>query len=196
MTETELLFQISTLVNGHMSFRQAVEQAGLLLKREANCKSLIIEYSGEPAPTVDILRLFDTFDQAYRSLYVVDLRPGGEILGKATFCFASDDFHGELPKRLSDFVGEQLGMMLARTRLAERRARLKNEIEQIEKDLAVRKVMQRAEGILVAKRGMTLAAAKRWITKQSERTGLSQPDIADRIVAYHLATGLLEQRIA
>jgi hypothetical protein len=43
--------------------------------------------------------------------------------------------------RLADFVDQQLGMLLQRTRLAERRAQLKREIAQIEEDLATRKLM-------------------------------------------------------
>jgi GAF domain-containing protein len=184
MTENELLFQISNLVNGHLSFPQAV---AFLLQREANTKSLNIEHPDRPS---DAVKLLDSFDQPYRSLYSVDLRDGGEVLGKVTLCFASDTFQGALPQRLADFVGEQLGMLLARTRLADRRTQLKAEIAGIEQDLATRKVMQRAEGILIAKREMPATVARLWIAQQSRKTGLSQHDVADRIVAYHQATGL------
>ena len=190
MTENEVLFQISNIVNGRVSFTQAVEQIAVLLAREANGKLLTLENSA------DAVRMLDSLDQAYRSLYSVELRDGGETLGNATLCFASDRFEGAMQQRLADFVGEQLGMLLARTRLAERRAQLKSEIESIEDDLAVRKVMQRAEGILIAKRGMAVVVARRWIKQQSQKTGLSKRDVADRIIAYHQATGLLEQRIA
>jgi hypothetical protein len=195
MTENELIFQISTIVNGRFSFAQAVPQISLLLERECGGKGLFIdEVDEEGAP--DAVKLLDSFDQPYRSLYSVDLRDGGERLGKVTLCFASDHFHGAFLHRLSEFVGEQLGMLLARTRLAARRAQLKTEITQIEEDLATRKVMQRAEGILIAHRGMLAVAARRWIAQQSQKTGLSKQDVADRIIAYHQATGLLEQRIA
>jgi len=192
MTESELLFQISNIVNGQRSFSQAIEQIALLLEHEVNGKSLIIE---EPDRPNDAVKLLDSFDQPYRSLYSVDLRNGGETLGKATLCFASDHFQGAFPQRLADFVGEQLGMLLARTLLAERRAHLKAEIEKIKEDLATRKAMQRAEGILIAGRGMAAAVARRRIAQQSQKTGLSKRDVADRIIAYHQAKGL-EQRIA
>jgi GAF domain-containing protein len=193
MTEIELLFQISNIVNGHTSFPQAAEQIKLLLANEANCRTLLIEHPDRPS---DPARLLESLDQPYRSLFSVDLLDGGEVLGRATLCFASDQFLGSLPQRLSDFVGQQLGMLLARTRLAEKRTRLKQEIEKIEEDLATRKVMQRAEGILIAKRGMAASVARRWIAQQSEKTGLSALDVADRIIAYDQAIGLREQRIA
>jgi hypothetical protein len=56
--------------------------------------------------------------------------------------------------------------------------------------------MQRAEGLLIARRAMPQAAAQRWIAQQSQKTGLSKNDVADRIIAYYQATGLLERRIA
>jgi len=192
MTENEVLFKISNIVNGHLSFSQAVEQITLLLEREVNGESLIIE---EPDRPNDAVKLLDSFDLPYRSLYSVNLRNGGETLGKATLCFAAGHFQGAFPQRLADFVGEQLGMLLVRTRLAEQRAHLKAEIEKIKEDLATRKAMQRAEGILIARRGMAAAVARRWVAQQSQKTGLSKRDVADRIIAYHQAKGL-EQRIA
>jgi GAF domain-containing protein len=193
MTESEVLFQISNIVNGHLSFPQTVERIGRLLAKEAGAKALLIENPHRP---FDAATLLDSFDQPYRSLYSVDLLDGGERFGKATLCFASDHPLGDRPRRLADFVGEQLGMLLARTRLAERGAELRREIAKIEEDLATRKVLQRAEGILIAKRGMRAAAARSWIAQQSERTGLSKHDVADRIIAYDQATGLQELRIA
>lgn len=94
MTENEVLFRISNIVNGGASFLHAVDQIAVLM---------------------------DSFDPPDRSLY-------------------------------GDFVDQQLGMLLVRTQLAERRAQLKREIAQIQEDLATRKRMQRAEGLLIARR--------------------------------------------
>lgn len=190
MTESELLFQISNLVNRQSSFSQGVQQIGGLLEREGHAKALFVE--GSP----DAAALLESFDQPYRSLYTVDLRGGGQTLGRATLCFASDRSLGSFPQRISKFVGEQLGMLLARTRLSERRAHLKREIEKIETELATRKLMQRAEGILIARKKMTAAEARKWIAMQSRKSGLSENDVADRVIAYHQATGLAERRIA
>jgi hypothetical protein len=188
MTENELLFRISAIVTGRTSFPQAGEQIAILLEREAHGKGLFIEQ-------LTAVQLLESFDQPYRSLYSVDLRDGGEALGKVTLCFASDHFEGALQQRLADFVGEQLGMLLTREFLTERHAKLKGEIARIEENLATRKRTQRAEGILIA-RGTAPAVAKRWISQQSYRTGLSKSDVADRIIAYDQARGLVEQKIA
>jgi hypothetical protein len=185
MSEREILFRISNIVNGLLTFAQAVERIGLLLDRAADAKALMIENSNRPGGVLEPVKLLDSLDQPYRSLYTVDLRQGGEILGKATLCFASDHFQGALPERLSNFVGEQLGMLLARTRLAERRAQLKAEVAKIENDLANRKIMQRAEGILVAKCGIAPDYAARWIDQESSKTGLSKSAVANRLIAIY-----------
>ncbi len=188
MTETEVLFQISEIVNGPHSFRQALDRIALLLEREAGGRALFVDQPGAP----DAVQLLESIDQPYRSLYSVDLRDGGKTLGKLALCFASERFRGSFPQRVSEFVGEQLGMLLARTRLAEKRAELKREIAGMEADLTTRKVMQRAEGLLIARRNFTAASARQWIAQQSAKTGLSKEDIAGRIIAYYQATALTE----
>jgi hypothetical protein len=138
MTENEVLFRISNIVNGSASYSQAANQIAVLM---------------------------DSFDPTYRSLY-------------------------------SDFIDQQLGMLEIRARLAERGAQLRREIVKMKEELATRKLIQRAEGLLIARRAMAQAAAQRWIAQQSQKTGVSKNDVADRIIAYYQATGLLEQRIA
>jgi DNA-binding transcriptional MerR regulator len=192
MTESEVLFQISNIVNGHLSFSRVQEQITLLLEKEACGKGVFIDSTVAPNAAM----LLDSFSHPYRSLFTVDLRDAGVSLGKITLLFASDKFQGSLPQRLSTFVGEQLGMLLARTRLAERREELKQEIAAMKEDLSTRKLMQRAEGLLIACRGLLAISARRWIAQQSQKTGLSKSEIADRVVAYYQATGLREQKIA
>lgn len=192
MNESEVLFQISNIVNGRLSFHLAVQQIARLLEREVHGKAIIIEGPDQP----DAATLLDSFDHSYRSLYSVDLRDGGKSLGKATLLFAANEFQGALLERLSDFVGEQLGMLLARTRLAEGRYEWRRELEKMEKDLATRKIMQRAEGILVSQRGLPAILARQWIAKQSGKTGLTRQEIAERIIVYYQKTSFFEQRIA
>lgn len=192
MTESEVLFEISSIVNRHLSFAGAQEQIALLLAKEVSGKGVFIDQTGTP----DAAQLLDSFSQPYRSLFTVDLRDAGESLGKVTLVFASDRFQGSLPQRISTFVGEQLGMLLTRTRLAERREELNRKIAAMEEDLSTRKLMQRAEGLLIARRGLLAISARRWIAQQSQKTGLSINEVADRVVAYYQATGLVEQKIA
>jgi hypothetical protein len=184
MNETEALFRISELVNGRQPFPTVVEQIELLLEKHFSGQGIFLDDSGESA-----VRL-DSASQPYRSLFTVDLRDGGVSLGKATVVFASETFQGDLPRRLAEFAGEQLGMLLVRTRLAQTAAELRLDIARLHRDLAARKVLQRAEGILVARRGMLAVAARHWIEQQSAKTGLTKAAVADRIIAYDQARAL------
>jgi hypothetical protein len=49
MSEREILFHISNIVNGFLAFAQAVERIGLLLDRAADAKALIIGIPIGPA---------------------------------------------------------------------------------------------------------------------------------------------------
>ncbi|HVO96640.1 MAG TPA: ANTAR domain-containing protein [Bryobacteraceae bacterium] len=190
MTEQDVLFRISEIVNGRQDFLHAMEQIALLLERAFGGKGVFLDH----AP--DAFQRLESLPQPYRSLYTVDLRDAGRSLGKLTLLFASGSFQGDAPRRIADFVGEQLGMLLARLRLAGRTAELKQEISAMERDLAERKLIQRAEGLLVARRGMTASAAHAWISTQSKNMGLSKAGVADRIIAYHQASALMPQKIA
>jgi hypothetical protein len=185
MSEQEILLRISNIVNGFVTFAQAVVRIRLLLEHAAGAKALIIKIPGRSVSAQGPANLLDSLDQAYRSLYTVDLRLGSKILGSATLCFATDRCQGALPERLANFVGEQLGMLLGRTRLAERQKDLKGEIERIEIDLATRKLRQRAEGILVDRCGVSPALTKRWFALESSKTGLSETAIATRLIATY-----------
>jgi hypothetical protein len=178
MNERKLLFRISNIVNGPISIPQAAEQIARLLEREAGGRGLFFDYP----------------DDGRESYYTVELQDGGEHFGKLTMVFVSDQTHAEFQRRIANFVGEQLGMLMAQTRLSEQRARLKREIALMKEDLAARKLLQRAEGLLIARRGLTAAEAKRWISETSRKAGLSTNDLANRIIEYY--QDVLERRIA
>jgi hypothetical protein len=98
MNERELLFRISNIVNGPISFPQAVEQITRLLEREACVIGLFFDYP----------------EGGKQSLCTVELRDGGEHLGTLTLVFASNHAPGAFERRIADFVGVQLSLLVAR----------------------------------------------------------------------------------
>ena len=127
-TEQELLFQISRIVSLPFTFDHAVERVQRVLERIGG-RTLIIELPGSPSNVPDDIQTFlASFETRYRSFFLVALLDGGDTVGRAVLCFASDHFLGDMPRRVSTFVGEQLGMLLGRERLAETRASLEGEI--------------------------------------------------------------------
>jgi hypothetical protein len=168
MKENVILFQVSQIVSATDNFTGATERIRSLLK----------EAWGAQAHTV--LGTSEFGETLHGSFYAAPLRAGGRELGKLLV-------QADVPQRISNYVGQQLGMLLERTHLSKHRARLEAELTSLRDDLATRKAVQRAQGILVAQRGMTPAAAKLWISQQARHTRYSARQIAEQVVAAETA---------
>jgi ANTAR domain len=181
MNESEILFQVSQIVSAANSFSLAAEKIRSVLRQALGAQALTIELASG-APPDERLRLGDT----------APLRAGGRELGRLLL-------RADAPHRVSNYVGEQLGMLLERLRLSNDHARLKAELAGLRDDLATRKAVQRAQGILVTRRGITPDSARRWITQQARQAGASMLEIAEQVVAVENArrsAGQSQQRIA
>jgi hypothetical protein len=177
MKETEILVQVSQIVSATDSFSGAVDQIRCLLELTIHVPGL---GSSPPLETQS-----DYFHAA-------PLRASGRALGKLLV-------QAGLPDRVTNYVGEQLGMLLERSRLSDHRARLEAELAVLREELATRKALQRAQGILVMRRGITPVSARRWISQQAQRAGCSILQVAEQVVALENArrlAGQSQQRIA
>ena len=196
MKEAEILFQVSQIVSTTNSFTSAVKQIRGLLELALGAQALTLlgasDWPGRASSKVDAVtpqveEFLESLDLPYRSLYSVPLRAGGKELGKLIACYASPEFHADIPRRVSNYVGQQLGMLLERTRLGKDRSRLEAELAALREDLATRKAVQRAQGILVTRRGMTPASAKLWISQQARLARLTAQQVAEQVVAMEIA---------
>jgi hypothetical protein len=174
MHESELLFQVSQIVSRTNSFNRAVEKIRSLLDQAVGARVLAVVGAG------DLVGNSSLEGPPFQSWKASPLRAGGRELGKL---LVSSD----VPHRVFNYTGEQLGMLLERTRLAEERARLEAAVASLEADLATRKLLQRAQGILVTRQGMTPASAKLWVLQQARRTRASVQQVAEQVVAVENA---------
>jgi len=188
--EEQVLFQISQIAGAATDFDRALESIRVLLERTFGAKALTVDLRQTSRQadltTAHVEQVLEAFDLPYRSLYSVPLRAGGNELGKLIVCYASQEFHGTAPQRVSQYTGEQLGMLLERTRLHDNRKRLGGALVSLREELATRKVLERAQGILTARRGMALPAARLWISQEARRSGLPRRAIADRIIQHQI----------
>jgi hypothetical protein len=176
MKEQEILFQVSQIVSVTNSFSGAVAKIRCLF-------DITIDLPGLASPRLK---------RPHGSLYAAPLRASGRELGKLLV-------QAELPQRVSNYVGEQLGMLLERIQLSQDQARLEADLAGLRDDLATRKAVQRAQGILVMRRGITPASARRWLSQQAKQTGLTLLEVAEQVVDVESArrlTGQTRQRIA
>lgn len=191
MKEAEILLQVSQIVSSAGRFADALARIRLLLEQTLGAQTVSIELPGSEPAEAPVTQYVDTFLEPsglpYRSLYTVSLRAEGRELGRLVACYASREFSGGAAQRVSQYVGEQLGTLLVRTRLGEDSVRLQEELAALREDLSTRKVHQRAEGILTTRRGMTLRAAKAWISREARQSKLSARRVAEKIVAGETA---------
>lgn len=192
MKEQEILFQISQIIGRATTFAGALERIRLLLENTLGARALTIVMPEQaPCPAhlanAHVEAVLEAFDLPYRSLYSVPLRAGGKELGKLIACYASQEFHGAVSERVSQYVGEQLGMLLERSRLSTDHRELRRVLADLREELAARKACQRAEGILMARRGMPPHTAKLWISQEARRSGLSARAMAERIILGDIA---------
>jgi ANTAR domain len=182
MQENEILFQVSQIVSATDSFSGAVAQIRCLIQA-VGAKALTLDLPGLASPPSET---------PSGSFHAAPLRASGRELGKLLV-------QADLPHRVSNYVGEQLGMLLERTHLSQDQARLEAELAGLREDLATRKAVQRAQGILVMRRGITPASARRWISQQARQAGSTVLEVAEQVVAVENArrsAGQPQQRIA
>jgi hypothetical protein len=142
MHESELLFQISQIVSTTDSFNRAVDNIRSLLEQALGARTLTVVGAS------DVTASASREEARFLSWKASPLRAGGRELGKL---FVSSD----VPHRVSNYTGEQLGMLLERIQLANQRTRLEAALSSLRADLATRKLVQRAQGILVARQHVT-----------------------------------------
>lgn len=122
--------------------------------------------------------------------YSTSLRDGGREVGRIVILFPAEI--GESQIRLARFLGEQLGMLLVRTRLFEKNLAARRSLESMREEITSRKLVPRAIALLYTRYRMKRREAESWLASQSRTTGLSTVEIAERLVAGHAdAAGLV-----
>jgi hypothetical protein len=176
MQENEILVQVSQIVSATGSFSAAVAKIRSQFE-------LTIDLPGLASVPLETTQ---------GSFHPAPLRASGRELGKLLV-------QADLPQRVSNYVGEQLGMLLERTQLSQDQARLEAELASLRDELATRKAVQRAQGILVLRRGITPASARRWISprrwisQQARQAGSTDLEIAEQVVAVENSRRSAEQ---
>lgn len=184
LSEAELLIGISAIASSPSGFEEAVENIALLLERERGLSSLVVlEKRGG---TVEPMARYGGRDVSAGRLLALPIREGAAEIGELRVAFRIQQSNQAQSPMLAAFVAEQIGALLARRRLSEKRADLKSGIDRLRRELAAVKVVSRAMGLLVQKRQLSERAARNWLELQSRKTGLSLHAVADRVITHHL----------
>lgn len=114
-------------------------------------------------------------EDTYEALLSVPLVSGGEVIGVVNIHHREPHQHSSEEIGLAAFVGEQMGIAIARGRLVEENLRLQDEIQ-------TRKVVERAKGILQRNHNMTEEEAYLRLRGEARRMRKPMKELAQAII--------------
>jgi signal transduction protein with GAF and PtsI domain len=114
-------------------------------------------------------------EDTYEAFLSVPLVTGGEVIGVINVHHRHPHQHFPEEIALVTFIGEQMGGVLSRARLHE-------EKEEMRRQLEVRKVVERAKGILQHRYNLTEEEAYLRLRNESRRLRRPMKDLADAII--------------
>jgi len=121
-------------------------------------------------------------EDTYEAFLSVPLVSGGEVIGVINVHHREPHDHSHDEIALLIFVGEQMGVAMAKHMLEEEKTRLEEETAVIKRQLEERKIVERAKGILQQKYNITEEDAYFRLRNQSRRLRRPMRDLAEAIL--------------
>jgi len=121
-------------------------------------------------------------EDTYEAFASVPLVSGGEIVGVVNVHHRQVHQHSPEEIALLTFIGEQMGIAVAKSMLTEQNVRLLEEAREAKRQLEVRKVVERAKGILQHRYSLTEEEAYLRLRNESRRLRRPMKDLAEAII--------------
>lgn len=121
-------------------------------------------------------------EDTYEALLSVPLVSGGDLIGVINVHHRESHQHSHEEIGMLVFIGEQLGVAIAKSFLEEENARLLEATLEMRRELETRKLVERAKGILQQKHGLTEEAAYLRLRDQSRRLRRPMKELAEAII--------------
>lgn len=121
-------------------------------------------------------------EDTYEALLSAPLVSGGDAIGVINVHHKAPHAHSPEEIALVTFIGEQLGGAIAKARLAEENARLQEEALEMKRQLELRKIVERAKGILQQRFSLTEEQAYLRLRNESRRQRKPMAELAHAIV--------------
>jgi signal transduction protein with GAF and PtsI domain len=121
-------------------------------------------------------------EDTYQAFLSVPLVSGGDLVGVINVHHREPHKHTELEIGRLRFVGEQLGLAVAKSLLEEENNRLVEETLEVKRALETRKVVERAKGIMQRKLGLSEEEAYLRLKDQSRNMHKPMKELAEAIV--------------
>jgi len=121
-------------------------------------------------------------EDTYEAFLSVPLVDRGEIIGVINVHHREIHEHTPDEIALLTFVGEQMGSAIARSVLEDENARLQEEAQEAKRQLELRKLVERAKGILQMRHNLTEEEAYLRLRNESRRLRRPMKDLAEAII--------------
>jgi two-component system, response regulator PdtaR len=121
-------------------------------------------------------------EDTYEALVSVPLVSRGDLIGVINVHHRESHRHNHEEIGMLIFIGEQLGVAIAKSFLEEQNARLLEATLEMRRELETRKLVERAKGILQRKHGLTEEAAYLRLREQSRRLRRPMKELAEAII--------------
>jgi signal transduction protein with GAF and PtsI domain len=121
-------------------------------------------------------------EDTYEAFLSVPLVSGGDVIGVINVHHRAAYQHTPDEIALLTFVGEQMGGAISKSVLADENVRLFEETQEMKRQLEMRKVVERAKGILQQRHGLTEEDAYLRLRNESRRLRRPMKDLAEAII--------------
>ena len=121
-------------------------------------------------------------EDTYESFLSVPLLTGGDLIGVINVHHREAHLHEPEEVSLLSFIGEQMAGALAKSKLADENARIKEETQEMRRKLEERKVVERAKGIIQRRHGLSEEDAYLQLRNESRRLRRPMKDLAEAII--------------
>jgi len=121
-------------------------------------------------------------EDTYEAFLSVPLVSGGDLIGVVNVHHRARHEHTPQEVALLTFIGEQMGVALAKSVLAEENRRLQEETEEMKRQLETRKVVERAKGILQHRYNLTEEEAYLRLRNESRRMRRPMRELAEAVI--------------
>jgi two-component system, response regulator PdtaR len=142
----------------------------------------IVTLSSNASADPRFMTIRGLIEDTYQAFLSVPLVSGGDLVGVINVHHREAHTHTELEIGRLRFVGEQLGLAVAKSLLEEENSRLVEETLEIKRALETRKVVERAKGILQRKLGLSEEEAYLKLRDQSRNRHIPMKELADAII--------------
>jgi hypothetical protein len=179
--EAAILLRTSRVVSRAEKFSVGVERVAAILEQYAQATVLGTDVFGKNR----LPREEGYFEgnERYPHSHTVPMRDSGRDIGRIAIGCAQE--FGEREKGLARFIGEQLGMLFVRLRLEEKNLVTRRSLETMNDEMAERKLVPRVIALLASRYRMRRHEAETWLAAQSRSTGLTEVEVAERLIAGH-----------